>query len=160
MYTGRYNDSNIKPARIEELMLVAPEYDEWLYCSGDITRVCFDDNPLVADQNVIEYLNNDNEKKILIWGMLERNSKVVSVYGEIISFRVDKIRVSFFVWRDGYWKLVGRSNFVRSESPKNEDIPVFALDTDSLLAREYIALMLQRGKKLEEINPPTMSFLE
>ena len=141
-----------------ELMLVAPEYDTWPYCSGDATRVCFNDSPLVANQNVIEYLNSKKEKKILIWGMLERNDKVVSVYGEISSFQVDKVRMSFFIRQGDHWKLIGQSNFLRSESPKNENIPIFDLDSDSLIVREFISIMVQRGKNPSEIEAPTIAF--
>lgn len=147
-----------------------PNYELWDYClpnpphyAYETVRTCLDNDPLVSNRGIAVYVNVDHDKKLLDKRLLisweyERSNNIFTMHRSVKSFRVEKMFYNFYIGKNGTWKLVGQSSFIRGQSLIAKEAPLF--DKNSLFGREYFALWKEKGRDTKEIEIPTVQFLE
>lgn len=137
-----------------------PNYETWITCFGENTRTCFDNNNLSLAMNVVtEYVNrNTREKALLVWWQNERSRDKFEIHNSVKSHQIQKIVYRFYKRENEGWYLLETRDFVRSKSPKNIAFTIF--DKDSSFGKEYLKFKRKVGDKENEIEIPTMTFVE
>ena len=133
-----------------------PQYDYWTSCLGEKTKTCFDSNPFLATNVVTEYSDNDGNKQLLMLWSYKRNKDIFEIHGSIKSFRIEAANYKFYKRVDDEWVLLETRTFIRSDMPKNREIPLFY--EDSPFGKEYFSFKARQGET--EVKIPTITFME
>lgn len=133
-----------------------PNYDGWTTCLGITTKTCFDNNPFLAVNVVTEYSDKTGGKQLLMWWSYKRSKDKFEMHGSTKSLRIEVVNYRFYKRVDNEWILLDTRTFIRSDIPKNQEIPLFY--EDSKFGKEYLSFKTKMGEK--EIKIPTITFKE
>ena len=133
------------------------DYSGWTHCFGLNPKTCWDDVPILSQNVVIEYKDTTTAAPVLLlWGEYERSKEVFNIYGSIKSYRAEKVIYRFYKRDQEQWIFLGDKIFIRSQSPLNQFMPMFELN--STFGQEYIRYKQSLGKAPDQIKVPTLMF--
>ncbi|MBI1974840.1 MAG: hypothetical protein HYS57_00590 [Parcubacteria group bacterium] len=127
-----------------------------------VVTIAFDNNPLLATNNIIAYEKIDSRlPELVIWITNQRSQVEFIEHGGIKSYTVISTTLKMYVLRtsmvnDRY--VLKESRVLERKTTQKGKIPMF--ENSSPFGISFVAFFKSLGKTEDEIEAPTLEFLE